>query len=344
MDRRRNVFRYANLWAPPKIFHLTPYYVSATVRPTQPFRNPTLMPKAYYNEIDLYCAEWLYNLQKENLIAPGDIDTRPIQDVCPNDLKGYSQHHFFAGIGGWSYALRLADWPDDRPIWSGSCPCQPFSEAGPGSDVADERHLWPHFFWLIRQCAPSVVVGEQVASKAGRRWFSGVRADLEAMGFAVGASDLCAAGVAAPHVRQRIYWVADADGADQGARRQQSRGQFGQLPAHGANSQRLGLSESKQRDRRRTAWNGRGEFADAGPASAGMGVAAGESFRQRRQPWQQSEAVECDDGWRRIEPGAQPLAHGIPNRLDKISGYGNAIVPQVAQVFIQSVKDSIDNS
>ena len=163
----------------------------------------------YYNEIDPFAAAWLRELIKANLIAPGEVDERSIEDVLPSDLKGYKQCHFFAGIGGWSYALRLAGWPDDREVWTGSCPCQPFSAAGKRKGTADERHLWPAFNWLIGQCRPSMVFGEQVASKDGRLWLAGVRSDLEALGYAVGAADLCAAGVGAPHIRQRLYWLAN---------------------------------------------------------------------------------------------------------------------------------------
>ena len=85
---------------------------------------------AYYNEHEPYAAAWLRNLIAGGHIAAGDVDARDIQDVTPDDLTGYTQCHFFAGIGGFSYALRLAGWPDDRPVWTGSCPCQPFSAAG----------------------------------------------------------------------------------------------------------------------------------------------------------------------------------------------------------------------
>lgn len=166
----------------------------------------------YYNEIDPHAAQWLRNLIDAGLIPAGDVDTRSIEDVTPNELRGYTQCHFFAGIGGWPLALHLAGWPDDRPVWTGSCPCQPFSQAGKGAGFADERHLWPAFFHLIEQCRPSVVFGEQVASKDGLAWLDLVQADLEGAGYACGAADLCAAGVGAPHIRQRLYWVAHADG------------------------------------------------------------------------------------------------------------------------------------
>lgn len=162
---------------------------------------------AYYNEFDPKAAAWLRELIKAGHIAPGDVDERSIVDIRPSDLIGYTQCHFFAGIGVWSYALRRAGWPDDRPVWTGSCPCQPFSAAGKGAGFTDERHLWPHFHWLIENCRPPVVFGEQVASKDGLGWLDLIQADLEGSGYTSGAVDTCAAGFGAPHIRQRLYWV-----------------------------------------------------------------------------------------------------------------------------------------
>jgi len=164
---------------------------------------------SYYNEIDPYAAQWLRNLIDSRLIAEGDVDDRSIRDVAAADLRGYTQCHFFAGIGVWSHALRLAGWPDDRPVWTGSCPCQPFSAAGKGAGFADERHLWPEFYRLIAECHPPVVFGEQVASKDGLGWLDTVQSDMEASGYALGAADLCAAGVGAPHIRQRLWFVGE---------------------------------------------------------------------------------------------------------------------------------------
>ncbi len=139
--------------------------------------------RAYYNDNDPFCVAWLMGLIRAGLIADGDVDNRSIQDVTKNDLKGYRQCHFFAGIGGWSHALRLSGTPDDFPVWTGSCPCQPFSQAGKHRGAKDARHLWPELRRLISECNPSTVFGEQVASPDGRLWLSGVFADLEAMGY-----------------------------------------------------------------------------------------------------------------------------------------------------------------
>lgn len=190
----------------------------------------------YYNEFDPHAAKWLENLGDAGLISPGSVDTRDIRDVRPDDVMGYRRCNWFAGITGWELALQLAGWPANRPVWTGSCPCPPFSAAGKKHRCpscgrrrpiacprrtgyficiscehawfADERHLWPEFYRLIRDCRPPVVFGEQVSSTDGLIWFAGVRACLEKIGYAVGACDLAAASVGAPHARHRIFWVA----------------------------------------------------------------------------------------------------------------------------------------
>ncbi|HDS1238694.1 TPA: DNA cytosine methyltransferase [Pluralibacter gergoviae] len=164
----------------------------------------------YYNEIDKFAAQWLRNLIAAGHIAPGEVDERSIEDVSPDDLRGFTQCHFFAGIGVWSHSLRLAGWPDDKPVWTGSCPCQPFSAAGKGDGFADERHLWPHFFHLISERRPQHVFGEQVASGSANAWFDLVQTDLEGMDYAFGLVPFASAGIGAPHIRERAYWVAHA--------------------------------------------------------------------------------------------------------------------------------------
>jgi len=179
----------------------------------------------YYNEFDPQSAAWIRELIDRGLIPTGDVDTRSIIEVTPSDLHGYTQCHFFAGISGWPLALKLAGIPATRSLWTGSCPCQPFSVAGEGKGIEDDRHLWPVFFGLIRECRPERIFGEQVASaavlgsasKPTKRdaakaiqpvWLDGVFTDLESAGYACGSSDIPAAGIGAPHIRQRCYWGA----------------------------------------------------------------------------------------------------------------------------------------
>ena len=322
---------------------------------------------AYYNEIEPFAAAWLRNLIAAGHIAPGDVDERSITDVQPEDLRGYTQVHLFAGIGGWSLAARIAGWPDDRPLWTGSCPCQPFSGAGLRTGTADARHLWPEMYRLVRECRPPVVAGEQVASRLGLEWLDGVSADLEAAGYAVGAADLCAAGVGAPHIRQRLYWLADAkrggcesrtiasartgtiippancklgglgDASDQGLspreRAELSRTQ--RDDEGGATGQSSGSSGvlADAAVGRRAFEQHPGGGAEAPSGREGNGQPGGGDLRPAPLHgfWRDADWLFCRDGkWRSVEPGTFPLAHGVPGRVGRLRAYGNAIVPQVA--------------
>lgn len=168
---------------------------------------------AWYNEINPHAVELLKRLIKAGEIAPGEVDDRSIIEVSANEIKDFAQCHFFAGLGGWSYAARLAGWPDERPIWTGSCPCQPFSVAGKGLGFADERHLWPEWKRLIKECSPARIVGEQVASAT--EWVRLVRSDLEEMEYAVGYLPIEAACVGAVHKRDRGWFVAHSERDEQ---------------------------------------------------------------------------------------------------------------------------------
>lgn len=65
----------------------------------RPDEQPGNDMSAYYNEIDPFATAWLRELMKAGHIAPGEVDTRSIEDVVPSDLAGFRQCHFFAGIG-----------------------------------------------------------------------------------------------------------------------------------------------------------------------------------------------------------------------------------------------------
>lgn len=266
---------------------------------------------AYYNEIDPFCVEWLGNLANAGRIAAGRVDGRDIRTVRPEDLAGATQCHFFAGIGVWSYALRLAGWSDDLAVWTGSAPCQPWSAAGRRSGATDERHLWPDWFDLIRQCRPDVIFGEQVSSPDGLKWFDLVCADLEGEGYAVGALDTCAAGVGAPHIRQRLYFVALS----------------GLGYANSEHARRIRGTTSRAETACTDAWEINRAIGDLTRTSS--------SIDRTDIEW-----LACRDGKRRpAKSGTFPLAYGTPARVGKLRAYGNAIVAPQAAAFIRAVMD-----
>lgn len=291
---------------------------------------------AYYNEIDPKAAAWLRELIKVGAIAPGDVDERDIRDVRPSELDGFTQCHFFAGIGVWSYALRLAGWSDSSPVWTGSCPCQPFSDAGKGGGFDDERHLWPAWFHLIEERRPEHVFGEQVASKDGLGWLDLVHSDLEGAGYASAAVDICAAGVGAPHIRQRLYWVADS-GCErregQRLRVLQGRSLETMLKA-GGRREASELADDPDQRRRESGQDAGGLLTGDRPQRLPTGSVPG---RHVGGFWGDAEWIYCrDDKYRPVEPGTFPLAHGAAERVGRLRGYGNAIVAPQAAAFIEA--------
>jgi DNA (cytosine-5)-methyltransferase 1 len=301
---------------------------------------------AFYNEIDDYCCAWLSNLMDAGHITPGVISNKSIEDLTPYELIGYDRVHLFAGIGVWDYALRLAGWPSDRPVWTLSCPCQPFSSAGKGVGFDDKRHLWPHAQWLIEECKPVELIGEQVASGAASAWIDLVHADLEAMGYAFGCVPFPSAGVGAPHIRDRAYWVADSELS--------AKERFG---PHGRESVPGGAEYVP------TGSGGTDGLADTPSAGsfpcAYAGIHSGEESAGSRhgelersgavdQPgptngfWRDADWLGCRDGkWRPVESGTFPLAHGVANRMGKLRAYGNAINAKQAQAFIECYLNEI---
>jgi len=350
---------------------------------------------AYYNEYDAGAAAWLRELIRRGLIADGVVDERSILDVTADDLRGFTQCHFFAGIGGWSYALRLAGWPDDQPFWTGSPPCQPFSTAGQQKGQDDERHLAPHFATLVAAGRPPILFGEQVASaavfgKPAKRaehgasgqpewaWIDDLFGRLEAAHYACGTSDIPAAGVGAFHIRQRTFFgavrLADAD--DTGSQRRPGVPKRAGECAAGPGGLDGGLVDADsggcepwQRDNQAAghghpaaATGGNGGLADAesirriegrkdtggmrsrdgaerppGRSAINGGMERVERPSALHGGWADADWLFCRDGkWRPVEPGTFPLAHGLPARVVRLRGYGNAIVPQAAAAFIQT--------
>jgi DNA (cytosine-5)-methyltransferase 1 len=315
----------------------------------------------YYNEFDTNAAEWLRMLIEYNVIAPGDVDSRSIAEVQPSELRGYTQCHFFAGVGIWSYALRLAGWPDNRPVWTGSCPCQGFSAAGKGLGFDDPRHLWPVWGHLIAQCRPSIVFGEQVANSIKFGWLDLVQSEMESLGYAFASSVLSAASLGAPHIRKRLYFGAHAEHPERRTERRDS------AIGNGSQPEQPGLERQSGHGRD---WRGPGWLR---PESARSVAETGAT----RGHWGDCDWWFGRDGkYRPIGTGIhplvrsakrsiQPVADGITAdlrllcdsgvasitelesaeaRVMRLKGYGNAIVAQCAEAFIRSFVEAIPDS
>lgn len=348
--------------------------------------------RVYYNEWDEPTAAWLRTLGEERHLAAGHVDTRSIRDVRAGDLCGYDQCHFFAGIGGWPLALRLAGY-EHLPCWTGSPPCQPFSVAGQRRGANDERHLAPVWLDLVRECCPPILFGEQVADAIRHGWLDDLFDALESYGYACGAAVLPACSVGAPHIRKRLFFgavrLADAEcwaseryghevgGASRGMQGPSREQRFWSNSGDDVAISRLANPYTNRRETRREIRPVCSEHdAQYGGTARGLAHTDGAGRRQtgcdapsnrevdagwpgdwhsdgsahdfyselvgsygtcpHHSFWSGADWLGCRDGkFRPVEPGTQPLAHGLPARVGRLRGYGNAIVPQVAAAFIK---------
>jgi DNA (cytosine-5)-methyltransferase 1 len=325
----------------------------------------------YYNDADPAACEWLRELIAARLLPAGEVDERSILEVEPADLRGFVQCHFFAGIGGWPYALRLAGVAEDLSVWTGSPPCQPFSQAGQRKGQDDDRHLAPAFLRLVAACRPELVFGEQVASAAvlgpvgsaartpaedpaGWSWLDALATDLEAASYAVAAADLPAAGIGAPHIRQRLFFGAVAvDTVTRGLGDGLGAGSQGRVGMPGSADQCAarptglagGLADGHgglarngpiQRSRQHRCEPQDGEAGGLVDGTDPAGADATDGV------WRDPDWLLCrDDRWRPVESGTFPLADGIPGRMGLLRGYGNAIVPPLAAEFVTAFMESL---
>nr|DAH69278.1 MAG TPA: Cytosine specific methyltransferase [Bacteriophage sp.] len=306
----------------------------------------------YYNEWDKGAAAWLRELIKQGHIPFGIVDERSITEVKPEDLDGFTQCHFFAGIGGWPLALRLAGVSEDTPLWTGSPPCQPFSAAGKQLGQFDPRHLAPVFLDLISECCPPVLFGEQVAPAIAKSWMCDLQTHLEGEGYAVGFAVLPACSVGAPHKRDRLFFgahrLAHTGGITDNKRRehaQHRRQDETEQTGMGCRVGGLAYTDSERlHGERKDRYSQGREGQDIRQAGLLDGAGSENNTTNSHHGfWSDADWLGCRDGkFRPVEPGTFPLANGIPARVGRLRGYGNAIVPQVAAEFIKAFMGAVN--
>lgn len=251
---------------------------------------------------------------------------------------GFDRVHFFAGIGTWDYCLNQSGW-GDRPVWTSSLPCQPFSAAGKGLGKSDERHLLPHFQELVRQCKPTVIFGEQVSAAIKHGWLDDLYAEMEACDYAVGSIIIGAHSISAPHIRQRLYWVANSisNSNQREIRRingktpttkisdRQNLVSAGQSCGTSANVRGLVYSDESRSQQRIEATESARHWCAFKSAGCIDGLGNTESFNKQRHRERETNDgsqesfggsgvswIYCrDDKYRPIKPGIQPLVDGI---------------------------------
>jgi DNA (cytosine-5)-methyltransferase 1 len=242
-------------------------------------------------------------------------------------------------------------------LLTGGFPCQPFSVAGKQRGKGDDRYLWPEMLRVIREARPTWIVGENVAGIVNMA-LDQVHTDLEAEGYEVESIIIPACAVDAPHRRDRVWIVGHAkfnglaptkEGRGLLNQSKESGGQIEKRQPSGAGGASADVADANS-----------GQLGQCEPESQPIQMfgeggervgAVADSIIQRRCG-RDSEREDAKDAWQSPgnpwnhaggmatwlpEPNVGRVAHGVPNRVAKLRGLGNAIVPQVAAKIIRYI-------
>jgi DNA (cytosine-5)-methyltransferase 1 len=253
----------------------------------------------------------------------------------------------------------------ERPdVLVGGYPCQPFSYAGKRRGETDPRHLWPECLRALRVLRPRYALFENVRGHLSMG-FARVLGDLASIGFDAEWQIIPAASVGAPHRRDRLFIVAYPNnwGCASGTKETESElDRCGQDVAErgrsDTNNPRLQEQSADMADADSKPGHDRGHSNSQGtirewstvqkPISRSGGyVAHAESstrrsaephnlrevFRQTSEPREQTSDSRPDNNWWEVEPDVGRVANGVPARVDRLKGLGNAVVPQVAELI-----------
>jgi DNA (cytosine-5)-methyltransferase 1 len=251
-------------------------------------------------------------------------------------------------------------------IITGGYPCQPFSQAGRKKGEQDPRHLWPEYFRLVKECRPTWVIGENVSGHL-KLGLDSVLADLEGEGYAVRTFSISAASIGANHKRERVWIVAHSERNDNFNKEQRVDGKEKEIPRErGENdsppressrasavrktndgnventrrslqprAEQRGENENETREgnanqHQRSSSASKSDVAN----TQGVYVQGQYDGQGQRQPWGES--------WWAVEPDVGRVAHGIPDRVDRLKALGNSLVPHVPYCIALSILEALD--
>ena len=238
-----------------------------------------------------------------------------------------------------------ADGVELPEIITGGFPCQPFSIAGKQKGTNDDRHLWPEMFRIIKELKPRWIIGENVRGIVNIQdgvVFETVCTDLESEGYEVQAFNIPAAGVGAPHRRERIWIVANSrrtlrqgssireKNENETRKEDADQHQRSSSPSKSnvANTESFS-SDVRGREEHQEERDGQSEIRgksgkDVANASTGRRTSQGKQIPTR------GNGIEHQSWWQ-SEPDVGRVAHGVPGRVHRLKALGNSIVPKIAE-------------
>jgi len=246
-------------------------------------------------------------------------------------------------------------------IISGGFPCQPFSNAGKRKGKEDDRYLWPEMLRVIREIKPSYVVGENVnglVSMADGETLDRILSDMEGEGYQTEQFIIPACSVGAWHRRARIWIISYSNCS------RNSQSELQQTDISSESSRRskqvllnsINSSDRAIREQKREENSIQREYKEEGLSRKSSGTSkqipsninneglqrsqeAGDSKSCREESNELSSRCYRGGEYWEIEPNVGRVANGVSNRVDRLKGLGNAIVPQVAYQIFKAIQD-----
>ena len=227
---------------------------------------------------------------------------------------------------------------EEIDLLTGGFPCQPFSVAGKRKGKEDDRFLWPEMFRVIKEIRPRWVVAENVAGIV-RMALDDCLSDLEGEGYSTQAVIIPACAVNAPHRRDRV-WIVAHDGSRDTQQRDASTQRSSQCSSEGGKTSSARIvggqdfCETFTETRNKLCGNLQ---TSQDVADSSKQRLEGEKPTSKLSGRKQGLFTQCD--WWSVEPDVGRVAHGVPNRVDRLKSLGNAIVPQVAMQIFKAIKE-----
>jgi DNA (cytosine-5)-methyltransferase 1 len=255
----------------------------------------------------------------------------------------------------------------EADVICGGFPCQPFSVAGKQKGTSDDRHLWPEMFRLIREIKPKFVIGENVKNIINIQdgvVFETVCTDLESEGYEVQSFNIPAAGVGAPHRRERVWIVAYAERNGQLASKERegiketiskkqkgSNHSFDTERASYISTTKTNVANTKsiesyvgEHGKHQEERSGQGEIRGENSHDANTYSKRLERFRTEHELRNsEKEKQTSGNSWWSVEPNVGRVANGVPGRVHRLKGLGNAIVPQIAKEIGLAIKKVVND-
>ena len=265
-------------------------------------------------------------------------------------------------------------------IITGGYPCQPFSVAGRKKGEEDSRHLWPEYFRLVKECRPTWVIGENVSGHL-KLGLDTVLKDLESEGYSVRTFSISASSVGANHQRERVWIVAHSECNDNLQEKQRVNGKKEEIQRehwkkdsdtrkpsgtdsiwqtsdkHVENTRRTQRQRGELREKnenetreenanitQRSSGTSQYDVANTKGSSRHVHEAdAGNGKLEAQEVFGDGSGFSGESSWWAVEPDVGRVAHGIPDRVDRLKGLGNSLIPKIpyhiGTAILEAMKD-----